>query len=60
MSAAAKPTWERIADDVERFAVSGGWLYRTCSWVELPHAAGEPRDGYYLWSDPVFAPEVRL
>lgn len=48
------PKWEPYADDVQRIAVDGGWLYRTGSWVELPSDAGEPNRGYYHWSAPVF------
>lgn len=54
-----KPEWEQFADDVQRIAVPGGHLYRTCSWVELSSGPGEPNRGYYHWSDPVFVPEAR-
>jgi hypothetical protein len=51
-----KPEWENYADGVERISVEGGWLYRTCSWVELPSLPSEPNKGYVHWSDPVFVP----
>lgn len=53
-----KPEWEAYAENVERVAVDGGWLYRTCSWVELPTAPEDPRDGYWHWSNPVFVPQA--
>lgn len=53
-----EPMWERYADAVERIAVPGGWLFRTCSWVELPVGPNEERDGYHHWSNPVFVPEM--
>lgn len=49
-----RPEWESYADGVERIAVPGGWLFRTCSWVELATGPNEERDGYHHWSDPVF------
>lgn len=49
-----EPRWEQFADDVHRIAVSGGHLYRTGAWVELPSGSAEPNRGYYHWSDPVF------
>lgn len=49
-----KQEWEPVGINVERFAVPGGWLYRTCSWVEHWSGPGEPRDGYWHWSGPVF------
>jgi hypothetical protein len=50
------PKWEGYAGDVQRIAVDGGWLYRTCSYVELPSGSAEPNRGYWHWSHPVFVP----
>lgn len=50
------PEWEDYADNVRRIAVPGGWLFRTCAWVELPTGPDEPNNGFWNWSDPVFVP----
>lgn len=52
------PEWEAFAEHVERIAVPGGHLYRTCSWIELPSGSDEPNRGYWHWSDPEFVPAV--
>lgn len=52
----AIPKWEEYAHNTERLPVEGGWLYRTCAWVELPSRPDEQNQGYMHWSDPVFVP----
>lgn len=55
-----KPEWEELADEVQRIAIPGGWLYRTRSWVELPSGSDEPNRGYWHTSGPVFVPDATV